>query len=124
MQSHSTNKFLYLKKGRENLKQLVRDSTCPMSELTKERTEKFAARARAYICTYHHVYEMQKTRQQHQGLASVASLEDQGLLYSEIQCLTKLFKSHRCALYFDCGFVVNSSFKEAKPNKEQDDDEV
>ena len=45
------------KRGRENFKQLVRDSTCPSKELTKERMEKFAARARAYICTYHHLFE-------------------------------------------------------------------
>ena len=39
------------KKGRENFKQLVRECTCPERVLTKVRIEKFAARARAYICT-------------------------------------------------------------------------
>jgi hypothetical protein len=92
-----------------------------MNEMTKERMEKFAARARAYICTYHHINEMQQRRQQHQASSSVASLEDQGLLYSEIQRLSKLFKSHRCALDFDRGFV-NSLFKEAQSNKEQDNE--
>jgi hypothetical protein len=47
------------KKGRENFKQLVCGYTCPESVPTKVRIEKFAARARAYICTYHHL-EQQK----------------------------------------------------------------
>ena len=37
------------KRGRENFEQLVKDCTCPKTVLTKERIEKFAARARAYI---------------------------------------------------------------------------
>ncbi len=113
------------KRGRENFKQLVRDSTCPINELTKERVEKFAARARAYICTYHHVFEMQQRRQQqHQASESIESLEDQGLLLSDIQRLTKLFTSDRCALDFDRGFV-NGALKEANPrNKVDDDDNV
>ena len=43
------------KRGRENFKQLVRECTCPVKVLTQMRIEKFAARARAYICTYHHL---------------------------------------------------------------------
>ena len=81
--------------GRENFKQLVRDSTCPINKLITEPVEKFAARAHAYICNYHHVLEMQQRWQQyHQSSASIESLEDQGLLLLDIQPLTKLFKSH------------------------------
>jgi hypothetical protein len=44
------------KRGRENFKQLVRDKcTCPVNVLSKKRIQKFAARTRAYICTYHHL---------------------------------------------------------------------
>ncbi|KAI2488872.1 hypothetical protein MHU86_25926 [Fragilaria crotonensis] len=43
------------KRGQESFKKLVRDCTCPDSVLTKVRMEKFAARARAYISTYHHL---------------------------------------------------------------------
>jgi hypothetical protein len=46
--------------------------------------------------------------------------ENQGLLCSEIQRLTTIFKAQRCALDFDRGFV-NSSLKEAKPQKDEDD---
>jgi hypothetical protein len=42
----------------------------------------------------------------------------------DIQCLTKLFKSHGCALDFDRG-LVNGALKEANPrNKVDDDDDV
>ena len=48
------------KRGRDNFKQLVRDCTCPVNVLTKERIEKFASRARAYICTYHYLEQQQQ----------------------------------------------------------------
>ena len=41
------------KRGRDNFKTLVKESTCPVAQLTRERICKFAARARAYICTYY-----------------------------------------------------------------------
>jgi hypothetical protein len=82
------------KEGRENFKQLVRDSTCPINELSIERVETFAARAHAYICTYHHVFEMRQRRQQeHQASESIESLEGQGLLLSDIQRLTLIVAS-------------------------------
>jgi len=50
------------KRGRDNFKQLVKDCTCPLNVLTKQRIQKFASRARAYICTYHHLYQEQQKR--------------------------------------------------------------
>jgi hypothetical protein len=38
-----------------NFKELVRECTSSQNVITKGRVEKFAARARAYICTYHHL---------------------------------------------------------------------
>ncbi len=43
------------KRGRENFKELVRECTCPVNVLSRVRIEKFAARARAYICSYNHL---------------------------------------------------------------------
>ena len=43
------------KRGSNNFKQLVKDCTCPTNVLTKQRIEKFASWARAYICTFHHI---------------------------------------------------------------------
>ncbi len=104
------------KRGRENFKQLVRECTCPVNVISKEIVEKFSARARAYICTYHH-HDLQEL-QRH---GSDTTLENttpnarpkQELLYNDIERLRKAFKSHRCALDFDSGFV-NSTLKEEK----------
>jgi hypothetical protein len=108
------------KRGRENFKQLVKDCTCPENVLTKVRIAKFAARARAYICTYHHLERQQQTQPgvHHPidaGVAVAANVvpPKQELLYTEIERLMKAFNGHRCALDFDRGFV-NSELKEAK----------
>jgi hypothetical protein len=111
------------KRGRDNFKQLVKDCTCPVHVLTKERVEKFASRARAYICTYHHL------EQQHQLAAPATASTDkedqnssaaapsvspkQELLYTEIERLMKAFKGHRCTRDFDRGFV-DSELRNAK----------
>ena len=114
------------KQGRNNFKQLVKDCTCPVNVLTKQRIEKFALRARAYICTYHHLYQEQKQASAEQEdsnsasnadstspVAGIPSHKQQDLLYSEIERLSKAFKGHRCALDFDSGFV-QSELRNAK----------
>ena len=112
------------KRGRESFKQLVRDVTCPVNVLTRERIEKFASRARAYICTYHHL-------QQAMAAAIACELQDlnapprttppmqRQLLYTEIERLMRAFKGHRCALDFDRGFV-NSQLREARNRKDDE----
>jgi len=104
---------LSAKKGRENFKLMVRRSTCcPINVLTKHRIQKFAGRARAYICTYYHLEQMRRQRN-----VNLNSEEDrrapknQELLFSEIERLMKAFRGHRCALDFDRGFV-NAQLKE------------
>jgi hypothetical protein len=97
---------------------------CPVNVISKERVEKFSARARAYICTYHHL-----DLQELQRHGSDTTLENttpnarpkQELLYNDIERLRKAFKSHRCALDFDSGFV-NSTLKEEK--KKTNDSEM
>ena len=115
--------LLSKQRGQENLKQCVRELSCPINEL--ERMEKLAARARAYIiCMYHHLHQQSQQRIQQDHAHTIPPMpappENQGLLFSEIQRLRKLFKTHRCASAFDCGFV-NGSLKEAKPQKDEDD---
>jgi hypothetical protein len=52
--------LLSRKRGRDNFKQLVN-----VRLLTKQRIEKFASRrARAYICTYHHLTRNRRSEQQ------------------------------------------------------------
>ncbi len=85
--------------------------------LTQERIEKFASRARSYICTYHHIEQ----QQQQQEIAVIADANSsaatttlkQELLYSDIERISKAFKGHRCALDFDNGFV-NSELRETR----------
>ena len=111
------------KRGRKNFKQLVKECTCPINVLTKERIEKFASRARAYICTYHHL------EQQQQQAAAVANedpnssatasspiptqIKQELISYSDIERVRKDFKCHRCVLDFDSGFV-HSQLRNAK----------
>ena len=102
------------KRGRDNFKQLVRDCTCPVNVLTKERIEKFASRARAYICTYHYLEQQQQQSVAAAVAATASSLTHvtpipthikQELLFSEIERLKKDLKCHRCVLDFDSRFV-------------------
>ena len=114
-------------RGRDNFKQLVvKDCICPTNVLTRVRVEKFASRARAYICTSHHLEQMSLQNKAADAItvnenstsdAAPAGALKQELLYSEIERLMKAFKGHRCALDFDRGFV-NSELKEATGKKD------
>ena len=102
------------KRGRENVNKLLKQRTSPAMVLTKERVEKFAARARAHIYTCHHLEQVQEVP----PLAAAEALDTpatvppkQELLYMEIERLMKSFRGHRCALDFDRGFI-NSVLKE------------
>ena len=82
--------------------------------LTRDRIEKFASRARAYICTYHHLQEQSASWPCSTNTDEpVPVVVKQELLYTEIERLMKAFKGHRCALDFDRGFV-NSQLKKGK----------
>ncbi|KAI2491822.1 hypothetical protein MHU86_22728 [Fragilaria crotonensis] len=96
------------KKGRANFIKLVKKCICPETVLTKERVSKFAARARAYICTYYllsHREEEDPNAADERHVPSIHISHKQQLLYKEIERLMKQFKTHRCALDFDQGFV-------------------
>jgi hypothetical protein len=103
--SHYRRMPVSSKRGRENFKLLVKDCTSSVDILTKVRVQKFAARARAYICTYHHL-EQQAASTSAEALVA----HKQELLYTQIERLMKDFKVHWCALDFDRGFV-NSELK-------------
>ena len=99
----------------------------PATVLTKDRIEKFASRACAYICTYHHLEQVQSARAAAvAGVDPIAVLPKEVLPYTDIERVRKAFKCHRCALDFDSGFV-NSELKEEATTREvnqDDDDEV
>jgi len=66
--------------------------------------------ARSYICTYYHLAQQpehsslglqaQQDVQQNDNIA-----QQQKLLFKEIECLSKQFQTHHCALDFDRGFL-------------------
>jgi hypothetical protein len=111
------------KRGRENFKDLVKECTSPVKVLTKDRIEKFASRARAYICTYHHLEQVHSAPAvAATGVDPISALPKHELLYTEIERLTKAFKCHRCALDFDRGFVSAELKEEATIEVNADDD--
>jgi hypothetical protein len=108
------------KRGRDNFKQLVRESTCPVNVLPKERIERFASRARAYICTYHYLDQKQRKIQAALDAGSDQNTDDttpfavkQELLLVEIESLSKDFKCHRAVIDFDSAFI-NAELRYAK----------
>jgi hypothetical protein len=78
--------------------------------------EKFAARDRAYICTYNHLDQMNSDLAGAAAGAAAPHTVKQELFYNEIEMLMKAFKRHRCALDFDRGFV-NSHLREVKKTR-------
>ena len=96
------------KKGREKFQELVRKCTSP-EHLPIERVRANAARARAYISTYYHL----AMKDQADEGSNEMMAQKQQLLFSEIERLMKKFKTHRCALDFDRGFV-NGELKRSK----------
>jgi hypothetical protein len=80
----------------------------PEKEVTPDRVRKFSARARAYICTYYWLaLKEEQQQQQAQGDDEIAApaAGRQQIHFHEIERLMKKFRTHRCALDFDLGFV-------------------
>ena len=74
--------------------------------------ENFAARAWAYICTYHHL-EQQKEQLAAANRDEIEPTNQQEFLYPAIGRFTKDMRGHRCALPFDCElqpFYLRSTF--------------
>jgi hypothetical protein len=84
-----------LKRGRENFKELVRECTSSQNVIAKDRVEKFAARTRAYICTYYHLEQVREVpppvAADAVAVTSNSILPKQELLYTEIERLMKSF---------------------------------
>ena len=102
MQSHITDKFQRpkAKRGQENFNELVRECMFPVNVLSRVSIEKFAARAHAYICTYHHLdQKFEEANSAAVGSHTTMSTDTkQELLYNEIERLMKVFKGHRYPL--------------------------
>jgi hypothetical protein len=91
------------KRRRANFKSLVRRCTDPANEIDKVRVGKFVGRARAYICAY---FQLAKGSNQE---ADDNVSKRQQAHFVDIERLMKSFKTHRCALDFDSGFISRST---------------
>ena len=69
--------------------------------------EKFVVRARAQICTYHHLEQQLAAANQNSdnGDKMEQTSNQQELSYPQIERLTKDMRGHQCALHFDWKFV-------------------
>jgi hypothetical protein len=99
------------KKRRDGFRALVRECTDPRL-VCPDMCTKFSRRAQRYICAYHalHLQQQGGTDAATAGGDAVAAVEDdvttqQQLNFTDIERMKKLFRSHRCALDFDKGFV-------------------
>ncbi len=87
---------------KEYFRQTVRD--CLLRDvLTTERVQKFSARARAYMLAY-----LALERNIDTSTASMNTAETSNSAVVKIEKMVKQFKTHRCALDFDGGFIKST----------------
>jgi len=93
------------KQGRANFNRLVEKCCDPVEELTLKHVRSMARCMRAYICTYYHLVQpnhnlpdaqSQQNMQQNNNI-----VQQQKLLFKQIENIVKHFCMHRCALDFD-----------------------
>jgi len=89
------------KRKKENFRNTVRKC---MSEdtLSRERVRKFSRRARQYILAYQALHSLEENEEQQ---PSTTSGDAHQITPMKIESLVKDFKTHRCALDFDKGFI-------------------
>jgi hypothetical protein len=92
---------LSIKRKKETFWETVR-KCLRQDVLTTEWVRKFLQRAHEYICAYHAL---------HQGISSAEPMDttsagDEVATLVKIEKLVKAFKTHRCALDFDKGFIT------------------
>jgi len=100
------------KKGKSKFIQLVHECCDPVKHLTLKHVRSTAKRARAYICTYYHLarqhnisLDAQTQQESQQDNKNIA--QEQKLLFDQIENLAKQFRTHRCVLDFDAGFIAS-----------------
>ena len=110
-------KPLKQKKNKKGFHALVHECTS-CETITKERVRKFSRRARAYACAYYAFHqnevalrtnndgEMGRTDDNNNEVdKNINFAHDSALSLVDIENMVKNFKTHRCALDFDRGFI-------------------
>jgi hypothetical protein len=87
------------KRGKETYRNTVR-SCLSQDVISKERVRKFSQRARAYMCAY---LALEKEKEMQTG--EQTKQNDLNSVPVKIEQMVKQFKTHRCALDFDRGFI-------------------
>jgi len=112
----SKNKYRLLplgeRRSRDRFKECVRTCLSP-DILTKELIRKNSRRAREYMCAYHVFHQ-----QQQQAAQASNTQQQEVAIPTMIESLVKKFKTHRCALDFDHGFV-KAAIKEEEEHREK-----
>ena len=100
------------KRGRSTFKQLVKDCT-EHAQVGKYRADRFAARARAYMCAYY-ILDVEKKKMDGETKEVVDLVEEEEEVaggeigqaqFGQIAQLAKGFRSHLSAMHFDSKFV-------------------
>ena len=90
------------KRKKENFRNTVR--ICISQQvLTIERVHKFSQRVWGYIIAYHMLHEQRQ--EQGQDKQTTGTTASYNIMPDKIESLIKDFKTHRCALDFDKGFI-------------------
>jgi hypothetical protein len=72
--------------------------------MTTERVRAFSKRARSYICAYY-AFETSSKEGIDNGECAAGGQKISPLGYGKIEQMVKKFRTHRCALDFDRGFI-------------------
>ena len=88
------------KRSKEKFRETVR-KCLSRQVLTTERIRKFSKRAREYICTYRALHQVSSSD------THLDTMDDTNAATPvNIKKLVKDFKTHRCTLDFDKGFII------------------
>jgi hypothetical protein len=104
MKNYYRRILLDKKRGKENFYNSVRESMS-RNHITTERVQMFSRRARRYITAYYVLGQMQE------GNIECTDSDDGNfdsssqILPTKIEQMVKKFKTHRCAMDFDHGFM-------------------
>jgi hypothetical protein len=92
------------KKTKNSFHELVKKTCLGRDKMTTERVRAFSKRARSYICAYY-AFETSSKEGIDNGECAAGGQKMSPLGYGKIEQMVKKFRTHRCALDFDRGFI-------------------
>jgi hypothetical protein len=92
------------KKTKNSFHELVKKTCLGRDKMTTERVRAFSKRARSYICAYY-AFETSRKEGIDNGECAAGGQKISPLGYRKVEQMVKKFRTHRCALDFDRGFI-------------------